>query len=342
MPRYENFNVDDTVREEGNAVHWVIEQVHKHGKLAISLIGQKAYNGVFITDEMVEHASLFLDDIIGRGEVECDTSHGDGRTYEVRGRADYICYEPESATLTVADFKYGWSIVEPEDNWTLISHAIGWVSRNPLMPVHDVRIMIYQPRPHHHEGKVRTAVINGSQLSGHYAPTLRHTLSNPTDTLTTSEHCRNCAAMVGCPAAQKAAMNSVDVSEAAYSAAPDDAAMGYMLDQIDRAIKVLEQNKKAYTEQAMHRIRAGKIVPGYVVVKDLTNKQWKKGVTPELLEIMTGKNVSKRQLLTPAQSVKAGLDQQIVDALCERHEKGFKLARMDAEKAVKKLLNPTK
>lgn len=338
MPQHSRFNIDDTVRNEGNAAHWLIEQVHKRIHGTDELVNCKAPNGIFITEEMIEHVTPFLEAIRGKGMVECVTSYGDGQNYQVNGRADWLDYEPSAqlCTLYVDDFKYGWGIIEPKDNWTLISHALGWIFKNPNLPVHSVVFRIYQPRPHHPLGKMREAVYTIDEIHAKWEE-LKAALSNPKETLNTSNHCKDCPALVACPAAQKAGMNAVDVSEALYVADVDNANLAFLLDQIDRAIKVLESSKKAYGELALHRLKKGEIVPGYGTEKDLTNKQWKEGITVETAKLITGKDLSKNQLVTPAQAVRAGVDESIIDTLCERREKGVKLAKMDANVIVKKL-----
>lgn len=337
MPHNAPFNVDDSARDEGNAAHWMVQQIHS-GKLTFqNVVGQKAFNGVFITDEMVEFAIPYLDAIMGKGEVECETSYGDNQRYQINARADHIEYDQLSDTLFVDDFKYGWGIIEPENNWTLISHAIGFIHRrlNGHFPARVV-LRIFQPRPHHPEGKIREHVYDAGKMRDLFEY-LIHTLCNPRDELRTSEHCRKCPALATCPAAIKAGMNAVDVSERPFVADLDDATLGFMLDQIDRSMKILEQNKKAYSEKALHRLKAGGMIPGYTRETELTNRQWKEGITVDTVKVLTGKDLAKKQLITPAQAVKHGLTEDAVNALTERREKGSKLVRLDADKAAKKM-----
>ena len=339
MPHHKPFNVDDTARDEGNAAHWLIEQVFR-GATLDQLNGQKAFNGVFITDEMIEHVTPYLQAITGAGEVECDTSYGDGQRYNIRGRADHISYQ--TGELYVSDFKYGWGLVEPERNWTLIGHAFVYAFNrlNGVFPA-QVVFRIYQPRPHHPEGKIREWRVTGAELQGLYEKFIT-VMNNPSNELRTSEHCRKCPALLTCPAAQKAGMNAIDTSEAAFVAEIDDASVGQLLDQIDRAIKVLEQNKKAYTEHALHRLKAGAVIPNYVAERELTNRQWKDGVNVEFAKLVTGVDLGKPTMITPAQALKKGVSEAAIESLCERREKGVKLVRLDADKAVKKMFNNLK
>lgn len=337
MPRNEPFNIDDTDRNEGNAAHWLVEQVHSGKYQFDELVDRKAFNGVFITEEMVEYVTPYLNAIKGKGQVECITSHSDGQRYTINGRADHVEYN-NIDTLFISDFKYGWGIVEPIGNWTLISHAIGWLIQNQQygFTIKNIVFRIYQPRPHHVQGKIREWVCSIEEFQS-LTNQLFHQLYNPDDKLRTSEHCRKCPALASCPAAAKAGMNALDVADTAFASEMTDGTLGFMLDQYDRAIKILTENRKAYAEKALHRIKAGAIVPGYARESELTNKQWKEGVSINSLMIITGKDLSRKELMTPTQAIKAGLREELADNFCERREKGSKLVRINASQQIKKL-----
>lgn len=342
MPENPRFNVDDTVRNEGNAAHWLIEQVHKQIHGTDELLDKKAPNGVFITEEMVEYVMPFLEAIRGRGDVELDTSYSDGKHYRINGRADHIEYDKERSILYVRDFKYGWTAVEPEYNWTLISHAMGYIypKLNGIFPA-KVVFQIFQPRPHHPLGRMREWSVDTAMLNQLFQRMIT-VLSNPSDVLNTSKECKDCPARATCPAAQKAEMNAIDVSEKAFVSDVDDKTLGILLDDLERALKILEQGKKAYSEMALHRLKAGKIIPGYSTEKELTNKQWKEGITVETAKLLTGKDLGKKQMMTPAQAAKEGVSEAAIESLCERRQKGVKLVRLDADAAVKKMFGGAK
>lgn len=335
------FEPDNTMRNEGDAAHWLIEQVFKKRFGLDELVGRPAFNGVYVTEEMADAVTACLEDIRGKGAVEVITSYGDGQLYQVNGRADWVAFE--ETTLYVGDFKYGWSIIEPDNNWTLLSHAMGWLFANPTIcnSVTHVTLRIWQPRPHHPSGKKVRSVTYSIRELWNFWNEMMLRFTNPDNMLHTGKHCKDCLGMINCPAYQKAVMNALEVSEKGYVSSLDDRSLALVLDQTERAIKILEQNHKAATELALHRVKAGKIIPGYTVERELTNKQWKSGLTVESAFLMIGKDLSKKQLVTPAQAVKSGVAREIVDALCERREKGAKLVKRDANTTVKKLFNLT-
>ena len=191
-------NAADATKDEGNAVHWLVAQLHRgYVRPAKIIIGQQSPEGVFITEEMLEHVDEYLT-AVGDGEVEVDTSHGE-KNWSIRGRADAIVYEPAGGILNIHELKYGWRLVEPVLNWTMISHAIGFTLRNPSKKVHAINFVIHQPRPHHPIGRVRTwSIGKGDLIELHNELSL--TLSNPSDVVQTSDNCHYCPALATCPA----------------------------------------------------------------------------------------------------------------------------------------------
>lgn len=326
------FNPDDTMAKEGDAAHWLAEQVFKGLGTLDSFVDSQAPNGVFITFEMVEYCSRYVNDIVELGGVIEHSTSMETEKWRVGARVDHSALVKQ--TLYINDLKYGWKIVEPEENWTLLWHA-SQLARDKL--VTEIVFRIYQPRPYHPEGNVREWVISADELQKYEAAIL-DALTNPQDTTYSGPHCYKCSSRTQCPAAQIAAMNSIDVSEKAFDSVVENDKLGFILDEVTKAIKTLEETKDAYEDLALHRLKAGSIIPNYSVQSDLTNKQWKEGVTPELMQAITGLDLTKKQLITPNQAKKAGANEEVVEALCERRNKGLKLVRVDAAKQAEKLL----
>lgn len=328
--------VENIVRDEGNAAHWVIKEVFQGQRSLEELTDRKALNQIFVTPEMAEHCEGFLQSIHPCGHVEYETSFK-GENWIVNCRADYSGYVAQADTLYVDDFKYGWGIVEPDENWTLIAYAISHCINNNVTPAHIV-LTIHQPRPDHPRGRKRSVTLTYEKLLEYYA-LINVVLSKPSDILNTGKECYKCPAMATCPAARLAQLNAIDASEVAYNAEIDNEHLSFQLDHIARAMTVLKQSQDAYSELAMHRVKQGQIVKNYSVESELSNRAWKKYVTPEIAASMTGKDLSKKQLITPSQAEKAGVLKSVVDSMTERNQKGFKLVRIDENKKAAKMFN---
>lgn len=331
----EPFNPSTEVTDEGNAAHWLCEQVYK-GANPDDLIGQKAFNGLFITEEMVENCRLYIQLIqMGNCQVEKDTSYRNDDKWEIRGRADCITFIPEERILMVSDLKYGWRIIEPEMNWTLISHAVACRHYCGFIPTKFV-FRIYQPRPFHPQGQMRDWVISNSELD-ELEKQLFNALDNPQATVCSGSQCYRCKSLSQCPAAQIAAMNAVDVANMAFDSEMTDDKLAWMLDNLKRASEVIKQSYEAYEDLALHRLKDGHKVNSYNIQTALGNTTWNDDITPEMLEAVSGVDCSVKKLITPAQAKKKGVPAELLEKCTHRPDNGFKLVRIDENKLGNKL-----
>lgn len=332
---------DDTVKNEGNAADWLVMRIFSGNGVAGDFIEKKAPNGVYITAEMVEHLEEYLKAIFTPSDftgIEYTNSYN-GVNWQVSGRADLVKYHADRQHLHIGDLKYGWSLVEPENNWTLISHAFGFMTANPHWPVKTVTFTIYQPRPHHNIGRVRSWTTTAGEVVAmiNWANSI---LSAPNDQLNTGYHCDHCPALAVCGAARKAGMNAIEASEKAFNDEVSNDILSFELDQLERVAEVLKQRRKALDELALHRLKQGQIIKNYGTETEQTNRRWKNYVTPEIAQAMTGIDLSEKEMTTPAKAEKRGADKIVVASMTERHNKGVKLIRIDANAKAQKHLNP--
>lgn len=330
----EPFNPSTEQTDEGNAAHWLCEQVY-HGANAEDLIGQTAPNGLYITADMVEYCREYLNVITSNEcEVEVDTSHsGDG--WEIRGRADSIEYYKECFTLFVADLKYGWRIVEPENNWTLISHAIAYCRKHNIQPT-TIVFRIFQPRPFHPQGTVRERTIDYAKLMSLYQE-LSEVLSHPSSTVCSGSQCYKCQCLSQCPAAQIAAMNAIDVVEMAFDSEIENDKLVWMLANLKRAQEIIKQSYDAYEDLALHRLKAGGRLKGYSMQQALGQTTWNDGITSDVVKMMSGVDVRVDKIMTPAQAKKAGVPEDLIKSMTHRPDNGFKLVAVDENKLAQKM-----
>lgn len=328
----EPFNPSTEQTDEGNAAHWFCEQVY-HGANAEDLIGQTAPNGLYITVDMVEYCREYLQFITsGNCEVEVDTSHS-GNGWEIRGRAD--CIKFAYGILTVADLKYGWRIVEPKNNWALISHAIAWCNKHQITPEYIV-FTIYQPRPFHPQGTVREWIINYTELMSLYQE-LSEVLSHPSSTVCSGSQCYKCQCLSQCPAAQIAAMNAIDVAEMAFDSEISNERLTWMLANLKRAQEIIKQSYDAYEDLALHRLKAGGRLKGYSMRQALGQTTWNDGITSDVVKMMSGVDVRVDKIMTPAQAKKAGVPEELIKSMTHRPDNGFKLVAVDENKLAEKM-----
>lgn len=317
-------DTDQTIRDEGNAFHWLAQNPDAG-------IGSVAYNGVFITAAMVDHVREYLAGLLP-GELEIVTSHGN-EAYQVNGRADHVGYD--GSVLEVTDAKYGYRIIEPNDNWTLISHAVGFCMERQITP-QTIQLTIYQPRAYHPLGSRRSWSFDYATLCG-LAQRIADTLSNPSDTLETGEHCHKCPSMAYCPAYRAASMNAIDATAHAFNdtLAPD--ALAQELELLERAESVIVARRKAVEELTLHKVKGGEIVPGRMIDRPLGQTRYRKNATPDMLAALVGRDLAERKLPAISKLRDAGVAQIVIDALTERAEGSPRLVKVNVDALARKL-----
>lgn len=352
MPKALPDDYNTEQRDEGNAAHWLAQQLFNGEAVGV---GSKAYNGYIITDEMMEHVREYLG-ALDAGEMEIETTFS-GEGWEVRGRADHLVYradcgrmeyinggngnvlESPMSMLTVDDFKYGRRLVEPDENWTLLAHAIGWCIRNNIQPDHIV-LRIHQPRAYHPKGTMREWEVPGgySGLAERYQ-TLQRKLSNPTSELVTSlSQCAKCHALATCPAARTAGMNAIDAAQdvAFVDDLPNDA-LAREYEMLDQAAKMVEMVRDARKELMEHRLGRGQMIPGWHLKQRLGQRAWPAWATGRTLSAMAGVDLTKDGIVTPAEAERRGVPKKVLEGLTTRPSLGVKLERLDADAVGRRL-----
>lgn len=330
-------DADTTARDEGNAAHYMAEMVFTGRATLESLSGQKAYNGVLMDADMTRHVGEYLA-ALDCGEIEVVTSFGDGANWQVNARADHISWRVETLTLTVDDFKYGHRLVEPENNWTLIAHAIGYCIMHQIAPERIV-LRIHQPRRYHPDGPVREWVITYAELID-LRDMIARRLSEGDTTLFTGPECAKCPAAATCPAYRESSMNAIDAASAMFTDDMDAEALSRELVLLEQAESVITERLKALKEFALHRCKNGEVIPMYAAETTMANRRFK--FDAATLKMITGVDATEPKLITPAEYVRRGVSEDVLKNLTERPITGVKLVRSDSNKRAERLLKKGK
>jgi len=332
------------IRDEGIAAHEMAVLSH-NGTPDSELIGKQASNGVFMTEDMLYAVTQYIDLVHGRSpdrifsQMEIETSHQNGDLYRVNGRADNITHTCDNV-LFIDDFKYGYRIVGPLMNWTLISHAIGYILNNPNQePPERFVFSIIQPRAIHRDGPVRTWEITHEQFYIYWSHLIDE-LSDLKNELNTGDHCKRCPSLVYCNAATQAGYNALEVSDIVFHEDLTNDELSKSMDLLSGAIKRAQNKLEALEGLALHKIKNGEVVENYTPENSLGNKTWLGYVNPALIKSLTGVDISSQKMITPAQAIKNNVPKELVEGLTHRPNRGVKLKRITAnEKASKMFAN---
>lgn len=338
--------------EEGTASHWVSSEVLTRGGHTIQYVGQTAPNGVIISDEMADGAAVYI------GAVGA-TGHQAQLIVEQPLRVPVVhpteCYgTPDlrymvGSELHVWDYKFGWGIVDPEQNYQLITYALGMLEevaayyRQPVGLIDQqftVVLHIVQPRPYHIDGPHRSWRVPASDLRG-YANELR----NAAERVVTQgagaptcpgEHCKYCSGRHACQALQRSTLLHMDYIATAQPQELSPEALALELRTLQRAASLVDFRLKALETRARMVIESGGMVPGFGIEPGNGRRVWNRpaGEIFALGDLMGINLRAEPSAITPTEARKK-LPAELVDAYSEINATGMKLVPTDKTTAAR-------
>ncbi len=176
--------------EEGTEAHALLEAV---------LVGRIA-SVEHANMEMAKHVQSCADWVYAQSGIvhpEVEVDYGEEFGYvNLFGTSDIIIEHKEH--LTVGDLKYGFGLVEAEDNSQMMIYLVGAVAR--FGEREKYRLVILQPRGNHFKGPIREVWVPHAELlvfKSKLAAAIADSYTNKPPVV--GAHCRNyCAALATC------------------------------------------------------------------------------------------------------------------------------------------------
>lgn len=338
---FEKLDTTSPAAEEGTAAGELL-QLQLEGRP----IPYRATNGVYFDDDMKFYTKPLAQDIFSRanGQVLCEqridwvTRSG----VVIKGQYD-ASYVDHYGRLCIDDLKYGWGIVEVKENWQLIGYAIGEIIRRGQY-FREIVFRILQPRPHHEEGPIREWVISYDELLvlKERIETRFLEIANGKADLQTSSKCKYCpAAGEACGAFNRLFYRALEVSTHLIQDKLTEKEIADQIDHIKRAEEVLKIKLDSLMELGTARIRAGKIIPGYVQTNKYGHREWKQGVNADTVKVMTGLDVQETVLMSPAKVEKMGLKKKLLEQLTTTKITGVRLEKKNSTEVGNKIFGTT-
>lgn len=239
--------------------------------------------------------------------------------------------------VSLFDYKYGFSPVDPFENWQGLIYAAGVAELAP--DVTQFEFFILQPRAYHRDGPFRSWRFSRSELNER----IRHVRAAAEDaasnnpTLSPGSHCRYCPARRGCPALRAATLATVDMMRGGTTEDLPLPALGAELTLLARAAELLEYRMAGLQAQAMSEIQGGKTVPGWQIDHAAGREKWTKPASEVImLGSLLGVDLAKpAEPITPAQARKAGVPAELMTGYTARDAGAAKLAPVDNKAARK-------
>lgn len=332
---------DTEASREGTACHWVAEMMLKNETVVSNDV---AHNGVIVTDEMVEAASLYVD-FVSKAGAEIHVERAVSMTQihdECWGTPDVFWYDFLNNTVHIADFKYGHGSVIAYRNYQLMAYAIGVKNYIGLSDDPDMKVALHvvQPRCYDGNGLVRSWTTSYSELQ-HYVVQM-HKACAASDRgdakVTSGDHCTYCPGRHVCSAAQESASKAFEYVKSPIPIVLDSNALGYELEILGRATQAIKDRKEALEVEAMSRMRLGQPVPGFDVMQGYSREKWLKPVEEVLaLGMLMGVDLSKNDVITPTQAKtllkKSAIDGSVIKSYHGKQPTSMKLVRDDGSRA---------
>lgn len=344
--------VNDTVREEGTAGHWV---AHMLGQGYVVPEGVKAPNGVEVDDGMLDGAALYLDDLRTRSagypvymEMTLLAAHIHA---QCGGTPDAWSWNPLTRTLTVWDYKYGFRFVDAFENpqpVIYVSAVLDYLHQTGVIVLDGhseqditIDIVIVQPRSFS-AGTVRNWKVRAAMLRPLWnqlrAAALEVVAPNPT--LRAGEHCNDCSARHACPAAQRASLVALDISARSVPHDLTSAQAGDALRRLKAAEQALKSMITGLEQQVLHSINSGEQNPHWSLGYGNSKTVYTEDGEAQILALadVLGVDIAKpRHAKTPLQ-VKAIMDPALVDRFITTRPGGRKLIPF-TERSLRKALS---
>lgn len=312
-----------------------------HGHAAVTLTG-----GVpAISDiEMSYAVALYVETcrgyfIEGMTGIEAPLEHSE-QGCKFTGTPDFYSWSPEY--LTVIDFKYGHGWVEARENWQLLLYAVliwRYYGGNVMPP--KVRLIIVQPRANHPGGPIREWEFDGVLLRNY-----RNMFNNTAGEISVGKavcksgpHCRYCRAIVDCRVNRRDTSYHVDTAAAPMVTDIPDSDLARELEFTKMALDSLQHRFNAIEAQATERLRAGNLVPGYMLKQSYTALKWDVP-DPVAAARDIGADLAKpAEAITPTQAIQRKvLTEAQVQFMASRKLGSFKLTKENINFA-KELIN---
>jgi len=301
---------------EGTCAAWVAEKI-LDGTFpdTAHMIGMSHENGWLVEADMVYKIQKYVDLVRAYGG-EIHTERKVVLNRLISGTPDAFAVVAQGNVLHVDDLKYGFEIVDPYRN-TQISIYAGAILRMLLSRVHIERVVIgvYQPRAWHPNGIHRTWSLYPEDLMNFVREieAAGELTQRPDPLCVVGAHCEYCSAAATC-----AAVTHMNYKTYSRLCVHDQRHMTSVeaveeLEFLDLAADVLKSRKRAVHAEVEARIERGEHFAGWHREERRGNRKF--DTTPEIIEAITGKNPRDGKMVTPAELIRQGVNEDMVNAL---------------------------
>ncbi len=337
-------DIESEPAREGTACHEIGAAMVEAARTAGTLIwahfdGKTASNGVMFNQEMYEAAELYADDIrqvmtkadiFSRQLLRIEKPVTIPRVHDLNwGTPDCVIWDLKNGVLYVWDFKYGYGVVEVEQNWQLIEYALGALDSvtagNGFEDQHiTIDMRIVQPRAFHPDGPCRSWRVPASDLRSHanqltVAAEASQSESPPCKAGTWCDHCK---AAADCGTLQHATADTMDRIEVLQLHDLTPEASAIELRYLERSKVLLDAKLEALQAQSLQQVKDGTVIPGYGIGYGRGSTNWNKPDSEVIaLGDLMGVDLRKAEKpVTPSQALKLNVDETVINSYSQKRQ----------------------
>jgi hypothetical protein len=355
-PRIEGEELSEAVKE-GLAFHEIAARILKSWQSQPldrnDIVGKLSLYGLPFDDDMYDHAREYADNVL-----TVYNNAGQYRELHVEERigldaindcswsfADCWVVNPSTRTITIWDAKYGHSPVEVFENWQLLCYAVGLINQIPNVDrngwVFDLRV--FQPRGFHRDGVCRSWVVTSEELRNYQnILILAAQKSKQGGTCKTGTWCYNASCNRTCETYQRQVYDGLDYVGESVGNDLMGVNLAIEIVQLRRIQDQVKARLKGLEESAIVHSRKGESLPGLIAQETYGRKAWRKDIDQnEVISMgdLLGVDLRKpRELSTPAQCLKKGVDESVINEYSETPKTGWKLAAATTDR-IKMMFN---
>jgi hypothetical protein len=316
--------------KEGEAAHWVAEQVARR-----SLLPLVTPNGVDITDDMREgaaiYAALLPDDVMLEERRSCARIHP--QMGQMRADAAFIV--PETKTLTIVDYKFGFTHVDAFENLQLLASVAGF----EYEAHENLELVVVQPRAFG-QPPIKSWKLTVAEYNQRWLPLLQTAAREVVAPLPRTEsgtHCMYCPVRHTCRTLADTTRSIVDYVGTASNLELTPEGAGIELALLLDAAERIKHRVAGVEAQVEGWIREGKRVPNFTLQQSYSNLRWTVPAEKVLtVAKLAGVNIlAPQEPLTPTQAKKAGLADSVIEKIARRDYIGDKLKRTNSNQTRK-------
>lgn len=263
-------NVSGDAANLGTCAHEASEFALKAGCATDDLVGL-TFNNIEVTQVMADHVYVYVNKV-----RDIMAQHPDAVLYiekrvtmssvsdDVFGTADCIIYVPSLRMMYVIDLKYGFGVVDVDDNDQIAHYSVSALDTLGLWDLVDtVKGMINQPRADHIDGAIRTSSLDTSALRN-WQLRFKNVVTaarDPDAKTVAGEHCNYCRANYRCRARM---IHTLDLS---FPDSPIDNITVEQMLLFYKEFPMIKRQMEAVENRMLELAKTGTHIEGHKLVK---------------------------------------------------------------------------